>query len=191
MAERAWRHSYTVTSTSTSASGVMRTRTTIYTRDIAGEMMVLKTKADGTVAWISVLPKKQIPLIQGNYGTGISLIFRKYHTAFWPMFHSTGLFEKNNHLYIIFNDNPDNEDVLKPGDKVKEIDNMVKGDGFIVDCDLNTGAFKRYRLTDEKKDPTMMPRFGFTMEYTYIIPAMRASAYGKSKGELRFGTLKM
>ncbi|TAD81738.1 MAG: hypothetical protein EAY75_17300 [Bacteroidetes bacterium] len=68
---------------------------------------------------------------------------------------------------------------------------MMNGDGFIVDGDLNTGTFKRYRLTHERNALTMMPRFGFEMEGSYVIPALWTNSRGKNKGELKFGRLKL
>jgi hypothetical protein len=87
-----------------------------------------------------------------------------------PFYSGYGAIEKNNSLYIFFNDNPKNSGVTQPGQKVKTATRFGKSDCFLLTLNETTGNYSRSVFFSNEDQPTAMPRLGsVTGDMMYII----------------------
>ena len=144
--------------------------TTTYSVYECGDLMMCKVNGSGSINWLQVLPKSQREIImvgRNSYGLVTNNFFYPYNMPFYAGF---GSMEKNNSLYIFFNDSPKNSGVMQPGQKVKTISRFGKSDCFVLSVDETTGKYKRDTFFSNGEVPTSMPRLGsVTGDQMYIV----------------------
>ena len=171
LAEKYHHYVYTTqsyTSSSIGASG--HWTTTTYSVYECGDLMMCKVDGGGNINWMQVLPKAQREVImvgRNSFGLTTNNFFYPSNMPFYAGF---GSLEKNNSLYIFFNDNPKNSAVLQPGQKVKTTSRFGKSECFVLSVDETTGKYKRQPFFSNNDVPTSMPRLGsVTGEQMYLV----------------------
>src|SRR5690242_2008611 len=156
--------------------------TTTYSVYECGDLMMCKVDGGGSINWLQVLPKAQREIImtgRNSYGLTTNNYFYPYNMPFYAGF---GSMEKNNTLYIFFNDSPKNSGVMQPGQKVKTISRFGKSDCFVLSVDESTGKYKRNIFFSNNDVPTSMPRLGsVTGDQMYIVGKHDRLMMGKTK----------
>lgn len=183
--------SYTHYSTSTTSGVGGRpgtSSTTVYQVYECGDMMMSKMDSKGEISWLQILPKDQQESIRtgsSSSSEGISFglgsnFFGGYNWPFYAGLGSIVLPEKNM-LAILFNDNPKNETLLRPGQKVYSVYNYGKSATMVVYLDVATGKYTRKALINNRDQPTSMPRLGVALANDFYIIGQDIKALGKSR----------
>ena len=171
LAEKYHYYTYTTQSYSPGMNGSAgQWTTTNYSVYECGDLMMCKVDADGNIGWIKVLPKAQREVImtgRNSFGLTANSFFNPSNMPFYA---GVGMLEKNNYLYIFFNDSPKNSAVTQPGQKVKTVSSFGKSDCFVLSVNEATGKYTRDVFFSNTNVPTSMPRLGsVTGDGMYII----------------------
>ena len=169
LAEKYHHYYYTTSSYVSSGTGSGHWESRTYSAYESGDLMICKLDAEGNGMWMKVLPKDQHESIQvASGGQGISTSY--FFSTNMPFYSGYGAIEKNNSLYIFFNDNPKNSGVTQPGQKVKTATRFGKSDCFLLTLNETTGNYSRSVFFSNEEQPTAMPRLGsVTGDMMYII----------------------
>jgi hypothetical protein len=169
LAEKYHHYYYTTSSYVSSGNGAGHWESRTYSAYESGDLMICKLDAEGNGMWMKVLPKDQHESIQvASGGEGISTSY--FFPSNMPFYSGYGAIEKNNSLYIFFNDNPKNSGVTQPGQKVKTATRFGKSDCFLLTLNETTGNYSRSVFFSNEDQPTAMPRLGsVTGDMMYII----------------------
>jgi hypothetical protein len=154
---------------------------TTYSVYECGDLMMCKVDDAGNIKWLQVLPKAQreaIAVGRNSYGMTTNNYFYPYNMPFYAGF---GSLENGNSLYIFFNDNPKNANVVEPGQKVKTASRFGKSNCYILSVDETTGKFKREEFFSNSTEPTAMPRLGSVTGDGMYIVGKDDRLMGKSK----------
>ncbi len=171
LAEKYHHYIYTTQSYTSGANGMPGNwTTTTYSVYECGDLMMCKVDGEGGINWLQVLPKAQREVIMvGRNSFGITTN-NFFYPSNMPFYAGFGAIEKNNSLYIFFNDSPKNSGVTQPGQKVKKASRFGKTDCFLLTLDEITGKYTRKVFFSNTDVPTSMPRLGsVTGEGMYII----------------------
>ncbi len=182
LAEKYHHYAYTTQNYSSGLNGASgHWTTTNYSVYECGDLMMCKVDADGNISWMKVLPKAQREVIQtarNSFGlTTVDFFF----PSNMPFYAGLGTMEKNNSLYIFFNDNPKNSGVTQPGQKVKTVSRFGKSDCFVLSVDEATGKYTRNVFFSNTDVPTSMPRLGSVTEDEMYIIGKEDRMMGKTK----------
>ena len=170
LAEKYHRYYYTSSDYVSTGNGAGYWQSQTYLRYESGDLMMCKVDAEGNVTWMKVLPKEQSETIQVASGREGITIGSYFFPTSMPFYSGFGAIEKNNSLYIFFNDNPKNSGVTQPGQKVKAAGRFGKSDCFLLTVNETTGNYSRSVFFSNKDEPTAMPRLGsVTGDIMYII----------------------
>lgn len=170
LAEKYHHYFYTSSSYVSGGNGTGHWENREYSMYECGDLMMCKVDAEGNVIWMQVLPKDQRESIQVANGRDGLTTHSYFYPTNMPFYAGFGSMEKNNSLYIFFNDNPKNSDVTKPGQKVKSTFRFGKSDCYLLALDEATGKFSRSAFFSNTDVPTSMPRLGtVTDDMMYII----------------------
>jgi hypothetical protein len=171
LAEKYHHYLYTTQNYTAGSNGMSgHWTTTTYSVYECGDLMMCKVNESGNINWLQILPKAQREIImagRNSYGLTTNNFFYPSNMPFYAGF---GSIEKNNSLYIFFNDNPKNSGVMQPGQKVKTISRFGKSNCFVLSVDEATGKYKRKLFFSNGDVPTSMPRLGcVTGDQMYIV----------------------
>ncbi|THU40315.1 hypothetical protein FAM09_10635 [Niastella caeni] len=186
LAENYHQYTYTTSSYSPGTNG-MPGRWTYYTNYVyeCGELMMCKIDASNNIGWLEIIPKAQREVIRTNDGSsagGLSIRFGGFfESGSRPFYAGFGAIQAKNQINIVFNDNPKNADVLKPGQKVRGIAGFRNSDCFIVTLDEVTGKYQRKLFFSNSEVPTAMPRHGSVIGQEMYIVGKTDRLFGKTK----------
>ncbi len=171
LAEKYHHYLYTTQSYMPGSNGMPGHWTTnTYSVYECGDLMMCKINNAGNINWLQMLPKAQREVItvgRNSYGLTTNNFF---YPANMPFYAGFGSIEKNNSLYIFFNDNPKNAGITQPGQKVKTTSRFGKSNCFVLSVDEATGKYKRDLFFSNNDEPTSMPRLGsVTGDQMYIV----------------------
>lgn len=170
LAEKYHHYEYTTSSYVSSGNSAGHWESRTYSVYESGDLMICKVDANGNVTWMKVLPKDQHESIQVASGGESGITTSYFFPSNMPFYSGFGAIEKNNSLYIFFNDNPKNAGVTQPGQKVKMGGHFGKSDCFLLTLNETTGNYSRSVFFSNKDEPTAMPRLGsVTGDIMYII----------------------
>jgi hypothetical protein len=164
--------------------------TTTYRVFETGDLMMSKIDAAGNISWLDVLPKDQEESYEtsysfGSYGPlgGDWQDMDNFFTAFTESgtYSSFGVVADSSNLYILFNDEKKNKDVLYLGQKVKTIHYFWDNDFYSVKLDELTGKYTRDFLFNNKNLPTLMPRRGYAVGKDIYIMGLQGGVLSKPK----------
>jgi hypothetical protein len=148
------------------------------------EIMMCKIDAGNTVSWLHVLPKTQrerIPkALTDPWGILRSSAF--FYESNVPYYSGFGAMQHDGKIDIFFNDNPENANVVQPGQKVFTAKSMWQTRCYRVTLDEVTGKYQRNDFFDNKEVPTPMIRYGKVIGYEmYIVGKTPDYRMGKIK----------
>jgi hypothetical protein len=170
LAEKYHHYTYTTQSYTPGSNGMPgQWRTTTYSVFECGDVMMCKVDAGGNISWLQVLPKAQREVAQVGYSYGLASrgFFDAGNRPFYAGF---GAIQANNSIYIIFNDNPKNAEVMQPGQKVRTTNRFGKSDCYVLSVNEATGKYTRNQFFSNTDVPTSMPRLGSVIgDDMYII----------------------
>lgn len=178
-------HSYTYMSSSYSpgTNGMPgRTTTTTYRVWDYGDLFMSKMQVDGSLSWLSVLPKYQYTVrpVGSSSGIGIS-ISNYFDNTPEPHYSSVGILPLNNALRIYFNDHRKNANITGPGKRVKRVYKYSSADLVELNLDLKTGKLTRNTLSENEDGLIPMPRMSTLIGKTLYIMGKVEKNLGKSK----------
>lgn len=84
-------------------------------------------------------------------------------------------------LAILFNDNPKNEEVLNPGQKLKRTEKFGKSSCMVVYLDVLTGKYSRKAIFSNRDQPTAMPRLGVAVNNVFFVIGKDDKMLGKTR----------
>jgi hypothetical protein len=158
-------------------------RTSVYSIYESGDLLTCKIEATGNIAWLEVLPKFQREVIGASgtlYGNGAYFI-SFFDKGGMPFYSGFAAIQSDGYINIIFNDNPKNATVTKPGQKAKTVRSFGKSDSFIFSIDEITGKNKRKFFFTNTDVPTSMPRLGAVTGQEMYIVGKQDRIFGKTK----------
>ena len=176
--------SHTETSWTQDYNAATKSYTSRMTTDyvwVNADILAIQTDASGNVNWINSLPKYQL-----EYSSATGDIGRFYNGVFAeaggkPFFSSFNYLVTGDKVAFLINDNPANEKVTKPGDKVEGIPEFAKTSVYGITLDLKTGAFQRKQILSNIDEPIMMPRLGYAIGNEFYLPAKKGHLMGKTE----------
>jgi hypothetical protein len=158
-------------------------RTSVYSIYESGDLLTCKIEATGNIAWLEVLPKFQREVIGASgtlYGNGAYFI-SFFDKGGMPFYSGFAAIQSDGYINVIFNDNPKNATVTKPGQKAKTVRSFGKSDSFIFSIDEVTGKNKRKFFFTNNDVPTSMPRLGAVTGQEMYIVGKQDRIFGKTK----------
>lgn len=170
LAEKYHHYYYTSSNYVSGPNGTGYWESRTYSMYESGDLMMCKVNSEGNISWMQVLPKEQRESVQvGTAYQGISTSSYFFPTNM-PFYSGYGAIEKNNSLYLFFNDNPKNSDVTHPGQKVKSASSFGKSECYLLTLNEATGKYSRSVFFSNTDVPTAMPRLGsVTGDMMFII----------------------
>lgn len=160
-------------------------RTTSYSAYETGDLMMCKVDGSGNISWLNILPKQQRELVYlgGSYGSTGGFTIGSYYFGSYsmPYYSGFGALQNKDNINIIFNDNPKNGNVLKLGQRVKQINYFGRSDCFALILDGVTGKYTRKVLFNNKEIPTAMPRLGINIGGEMYMIGKEDRMFGKTK----------
>jgi hypothetical protein len=154
-----------------------------------GDILMTKMGATGHIEWLHIMPKDQ----QEDYWSGLErnnpgIIYNPngfFLTGYNPPFYAgLGVLASKNAIHIFFNDYKKNEDVLKPGQSTRMVDDYDQSYCFAINLNPINGEYARSKVFYNKDVPTAMPRFGLVWGSTLYLPG-----YDKSITRTRSGAI--
>lgn len=155
-----------------------------------GDIMMSKIEADNSIGWIKVLPKNQIEIFTVSGGSAPSLDVlssRFFEKSEHPFYASYGSMQTGNSMVLFFNDNPQNTNVLEPGNRLKKIQTFKKSSCFTVTIDMTTGKMTRKLFFSNDGIPAAMPRH--TSVFGKEIYMIGKSYQGLTKSKISVGKI--
>lgn len=146
-----------------------------------GDLLMCKVDAEGNVIWMEVLPKAQRESIQVANGRDGFTMHSYFYPTNMPFYSGFGSLQKNNSIFIFFNDNPKNSDVTKPGQKVKSAFRFGKSNSYLLTLNEANGKFSRNVFFSNTDVPTAMPRLGSVVGDVMYIVGKDDRMLGKTK----------
>lgn len=184
LAEKYHNYTYTTQSYSPGRNGMSGTwSTTTYSVYECGDLMMCKTDASGNINWFQIVPKGQREIIragQSNLG-GISFTHSFFNVMNMPFYAGFGAIQNKNNISIILNDNAKNADVLRPGQKIKNISQFRNSHCFVISLDQATGKYSRSMFFSNSGNPTAMPRLGSVIGSEMYVVGKEDRLFGKTK----------
>ena len=128
----------------------------------SGAILISKISAAGEWEWMQIVPKFQ----QEEYTVSSFLDETKYslnrpffdnHPSSDPGYSGFGLMQTDKNIHLIFNDNPRNATITKPGSKVRRTIFFKDSHCYAITLDQKTGEIKRTMLFDNNNTPIAMP----------------------------------
>jgi len=183
LAEKYHHYYYTTQNYTPGTNGMPgRWTTTTYSVFECGDIMMCKTDAGGNISWLQVLPKQQREVISAGRNSGLLAPSHSFFDAMnMPFYAGFGAIQSNDAINVIFNDNPKNADVLRPGQKVKTTSRFGKSDCFILSINQATGKYTRTQFFSNTDVPTAMPRLGSVIGDDMYIVGKEDRVLGKTK----------
>jgi len=190
LAEKYHHYTYSSQSYSPGSNGMPgRWTTRTYSVYECGDLLSCKIDAAGNIGWMQVFPKAQREVIQVGSSTG--LIGTSYFDGSnRPFYAGFSALQATNALFIFFNDNPKNEGVIQPGQKLKTTTRFGKSDCFVLTVDAITGKCTRKMFYSNSDIPTSMLRLGSVINTSMYIIGKDDLMFGKSKIAVGKITLK-
>ncbi len=155
-------------------------RTTTQSIYECGELMMCKVNGNGDIDWLQVLPKAQREVLASS-ASGLYTTPGFFDIGNRPYYAGFGTIHTGNSIYIIFNDNPKNAAVTKPGQKAKRTTRFNKSDCYVVTLNVLTGKLTRNQLFANTDNPTAMPRLGSVVADNLYIVGKDDRALAKTK----------
>lgn len=158
-------------------------RQTAMGRYYCGEILACKIDAAGNIAWMQVFPKSQREVIE----IGLMATADFYENTYFgdggrPFFAGFGAIQSADKIQILFNDNPKNEGVTQPGQKVKAFEVYNRSGLFMISIDQRTGKSVRSLLEINDQNvgiPT--PRLGLVSGSTMYLLGRKEQLFAKIK----------
>lgn len=128
----------------------------------SGAILISKISVAGEWEWMQIVPKFQ----QEEYTVSSFLDETKYslnrpffdnHPSSDPGYSGFGLMQTDKNIHLIFNDNPRNATITKPGSKVRRTIFFKDSHCYAITLDQKTGEIKRTMLFDNNNTPIAMP----------------------------------
>lgn len=184
LAEKYHHYTYTTQSYRAGSNGMGGTwTTTTYSVYECGDLMMCKTDAAGNISWLQVMPKRQREVIRGGSSstTGISFSHSFFNVMNLPFYSGFAAMQSKNGINILLNDNGKNADVLRPGQKVRNITQFRNSECFVLSLDDATGKYTRSMFFSNRGIPTAMPRLGSIIGNEMYIVGKEDRLLGKTK----------
>ncbi|MFZ4058753.1 MAG: hypothetical protein ACOYKE_11480 [Ferruginibacter sp.] len=152
----------------------------------------------GAIKWLNAIPKKQFESNSRVYRSIIGFDIESDYYGYFsrsggmPFLSSFSSAIINNKLILLYNDHRTNAVIANYGDKVKSISNFKKkGELFAMSFDIATGkATKKSIASCADDDVITMPRHAMVIGNTFIVPAWRQRALGKTIFKIAEVTVK-
>jgi hypothetical protein len=135
----------------------------------SGEVMMCKLDAGNNIDWLHILPKAQRERLMKGLTDELGLVYNSafFYESYVPFYCGFGAMQYNGTINIFFNDNPDNANVLQPGQKVYTAKKLWNSHCYRVTLNEVTGKYERKDFFNNSDVPTAMIRharvFGNTM----------------------------
>jgi hypothetical protein len=151
----------------------------------SGDLLTCKIDATGNIAWLEVLPKAQREVIGGSQNSNgpapSPMVISFFESSGMPYYSGFAAIQSEGYINVIFNDNPKNAIVTKPGQKIKMVRSFGKSDCFVFSIDEVTGKNNRKFFFTNTDVPTSMPRLGAVVGQEMYIVGKQDRIFGKTK----------
>src|SRR5690606_13117810 len=128
----------------------------------SGSILISKISASGELEWMQVVPKLQqevatVSMLMDAPTYSLYRPFFNNHPFSDPAYSGFGLMRTDKNIHLIFNDNPRNATVIKPGAKIRRTRFFKESHCYTLSLDQTTGDIKRTMLFDNNNTPVAMP----------------------------------
>ena len=149
----------------------------------SGEVMMCKLDAGNNISWLHILPKAQREALMKELTDPLGIVYNSafFYESYVPFYCGFGAMQYNGTINIFFNDNPDNANVLQPGQKVYTAKKLWKAHCYRVTLNEATGKYERNDLFNNTDVPTPMIRHAKVFGNIMYVVGKRPEGMGRTK----------
>jgi hypothetical protein len=149
----------------------------------SGEVMMCKLDAGDNISWLHILPKAQREGLMKGLTDELGLVYNSafFYESYVPFYCGFGAMQYNGMINIFFNDNPNNANVLQPGQKVYTAKKLWNSHCYRVTLNEVTGKYERNDFFNNSDAPTAMIRHARVFGNTMYVVGKSPEGMGKTK----------
>ena len=149
----------------------------------SGEMMMCKLDPGNKISWLHILPKAQHERVAKGLIDEVGIVYNSafFYESYVPFYCGFGAMQYNGKINIFFNDNPNNANVLQPGQKVYTAKKLSASHCYRVTLNEVTGKYERNDFFNNSEVPTPMIRHAKVFGNTMYVVGKSPEGMGRTK----------